>query len=421
MRIELDAFRAEEARLVLDHVIQGNCFDVHSAVESFSLLFENPPYDFEIGENRNGRMEYLFLEHTYRWLKPGGVLVLVIPGDRLATCAEILAVHFRDKALYRLSEPESIRYKQIVVFGVRRTRREREQLKDWDAQPAKAKLLGLSRNYEELPALPDEADKQFAVPPSGPAQLVFRGIPLDTVEDLLAGSAAYRQANRILFAPEVRATGRPLTPLHGGHVGLLTTSGLLNGIFGQGPDLHVARWESVKVTDRIEETDENEVTTIRERERFTQCSHSRVCGRYDCNSRRKEQGFMKNAHLRLGSLQFTKVLRDTTIDITVRMDRMIAEHDAENRSARCHLLSVIGNDQEIAAIAAAISEEARFYANGPEVNRLMITLGQRGGSLSGLHQHSGSKAAAAAPGCDVRRTVQDARRGQSNGEANDSV
>lgn len=53
--------------------------------------------------------------------------------------------------------------------------------------------------------------------------------------------------------------------------GLLTTSGLLNGIFGEGPDLHVARWESVKVTDRFEETDENEVTTIRERERFTQC------------------------------------------------------------------------------------------------------------------------------------------------------
>ena len=269
--IELDAFRAEEARLVLDEVIQGNCFDVHSAVESFSLLFENPPYDHEIGENRNARMEYLFLEHTYRWVKPGGVLVLVIPGDRLATCAEILAIHFRDKALYRLSEPESVRYKQIVVFGVRRTRREREQLKDGDASRAKARLLGLSRNYEELPTLPDSADKQFIVPPSGPAQLVFRGIPLDTVENLLAGSPAYRQANRILFAPETRATGRPLTPLHGGHVGLLTTSGLLNGIFGQGADLHVARWESVKVTDRMEETDDNEVTTIRERERFTQC------------------------------------------------------------------------------------------------------------------------------------------------------
>ena len=85
---------------------------------------------------------------------------------------------------------------------------------------------------------------------------------------------------------------------------------------------------------------------------------------------------MKNAHLRMGSLRFTKVLRDTTIDITLRMDRMIAEHAADNRSAQCHVLSVIGNDQEIAAIAAAIADEARFYATGPEINRLMITIGK---------------------------------------------
>jgi len=65
--------------------------------------------------------------------------------------------------MYRLGEPESIRYKQVVVFGVRRTRRDREQLKDWDVQRAKTKLLALTRNYDELPVLPDEADKEFAL------------------------------------------------------------------------------------------------------------------------------------------------------------------------------------------------------------------------------------------------------------------
>jgi len=269
--VELDAYRAEEAAKTIDQVIHGNCFDVHCAVESFSLLFLNPPYDHEISENRNARMERLFLEHTYRWLKPTGVLVLVIPGNRLNESIDVLAVHFRDKAIYRLSEPEAVRYNQIIVFGVRRTRREREQLKDWDVQRAKAKLMGFARNRDELPVLPDQPDRQLAVPPSGRAQLVHRGLPLDALEDVLPASVAYRQAGRILFAPEICATGRPLTPLHGGHVGLLTTSGLLNGIFGEGPDLHVARWESVKVMDRFEETDENEVTTIRERERFTQC------------------------------------------------------------------------------------------------------------------------------------------------------
>jgi hypothetical protein len=85
---------------------------------------------------------------------------------------------------------------------------------------------------------------------------------------------------------------------------------------------------------------------------------------------------MKNAHLRVGTLQFTKVLRDTTIDVSVRMDRLIAEHEAEGRGARCHLLSVVGNDQEIAAIAAAISDEARFYAMGPDSSRIMTSLGK---------------------------------------------
>lgn len=268
--IELDAYRAKEAERVLDSVVHGNAFDTHCPVESFSCIFENPPYDFEVSDGQNARMERLFLEHTYRWLKPGAVLILVVPGDRLATCVDVLSVHFRDKAIYRLREPEALRYKQIVLFGVRRTKREREQLKDWDVSRAKAKLLEIARKYEDLPTLPDVPDRQFTVPPSGPVHLVYRGLPLDTLEDLLPGSGAYRQAARVLFAPELRATGRPLTPLHGGHVGLLTTSGLLNGIFGEGDDLHVARWESVKTTDRFEETDDAGILTIRERERFTQ-------------------------------------------------------------------------------------------------------------------------------------------------------
>jgi len=66
--IELDAYRAVEAGKIVDQTIQGNCFDVQCAVESFSLLFLNPPYDHEVSESRNARMERLFLEQTYRCL-----------------------------------------------------------------------------------------------------------------------------------------------------------------------------------------------------------------------------------------------------------------------------------------------------------------------------------------------------------------
>src|SRR3984893_6715342 len=52
--------------------------------------------------------------------------------------------------------------------------------------------------------------------------------------------------------------------------GILSCSGLLNGVFGTGEARHVACWETGKVVDGFEETDDQEVTTIRERERFTQ-------------------------------------------------------------------------------------------------------------------------------------------------------
>lgn len=267
--IELDAFRADEAAKVLHHVIQGSCFDVHCPVESYSLAYVNPPYDYTGSERRGERAEAVFLEHTFRWLKPGGVLALVIPGPRLGVCADVLALHFRDKVLYRLSQPEAVKYQQIVIFGARRSQRERSRLKDYEIRQATQKLYELARNHDSLPILPDQPDRVYSLPPSGLVNWAYRGMPLDAIEDLLPRSAAYRQATRTLFAPPNEFKGRPLTPLHGGHTAIVAVSGMLDGIFGRGESRHVAAWNSVKVTDRFEE-EEDGVITIRERERWSQ-------------------------------------------------------------------------------------------------------------------------------------------------------
>lgn len=268
--IELDAHRAAEASAVLDEMVQGSAFDTHAPVESFSLLYLNPPYDFEVGEGKNQRMERLFLEHVGRWVRPGGVLVFVVPHDRVYDCRAILTPQFRDKSIYRLTDPGSAAYRQVVVFGVRRTRQERERLNDHAVQQANWKLNELTRQYEQIPPLPDIPERIYTVPPGAPAKLEYRGLALDAIEDLLDSSPAWRQAQRITHAPKTEFCGRPLTPLHKGHVGLLCTSGLLNGVFGSGPERHVAYWESVKVVDRVEENGEDGSTVIREKERFSQ-------------------------------------------------------------------------------------------------------------------------------------------------------
>jgi 16S rRNA G966 N2-methylase RsmD len=267
--IELDAHRAEEARNVLDEVIQGSAFDTHAPVDSFSLLYLNPPYDFEIGEGKNQRMERLFLEHVGRWVRPSGVLVMVAPYDHVYDCRAILTPQFKDKAIYRLTEPEAVAYKQVVVFGIRRTRQERERMNDHDVSLANWKLNDRTRSYDEIPPLPDVADRRYVIPPSSAAKLDYRGLPLDQLEDLLAKSPAWRQARRVTHAPKPEFAGRPLTSLHQGHVALLCTSGMMNGCFGEGKDRHVAYWESVKVVDRREE-EEDGTTVIHEKERFSQ-------------------------------------------------------------------------------------------------------------------------------------------------------
>ena len=266
--IELDAYRAEQARQRIPNVVQGNTLEVQCPVECFGLLYLNPPYDWALGPADSRRTEQSFLSHTYRWLKPGGVLLFVIPGERLAECSQILASHFHDVRVFRLEARECVRYKQVVVIGIRRARRERERLTDSDITRARLYYASLARNPSQVPVLLSQPEIRYDVPPSGPAQLVHRGLPLDEVEDLLPHSAAYRQTGRILFAEPVAATGRPLTPLHAGHVGLLACSGLLNGIFGSNDQRHIAFWQAVKVVDKTEE-EEDGVITMRERERFS--------------------------------------------------------------------------------------------------------------------------------------------------------
>ena len=114
--IELDAYRAEQAKERIPNIVQGNALEVLCPVESFGLLYLNPPYDWTLGPADSHRTEQVFLSHTYRWLQPDGLLIFVIPGERLADCGQILSTHFREVRVYRLEAPECVRYKQVIVL-----------------------------------------------------------------------------------------------------------------------------------------------------------------------------------------------------------------------------------------------------------------------------------------------------------------
>jgi hypothetical protein len=183
--IEIDAYRVEQAARLGIETLQANTLDVRCPAEALSLLYLNPPYDFETGLTNNQRLESVFLEHTYRWLKPGGVLVFVIPQPQLRRCAKMLCEHFTDLFVYRLTEPASVQYQQVAVLGVRCKRHQ---------HPRDSVLLESVRWLEtlaskaDLEALADTPAVRYELPGSGPVVFVNAGIPLDELEDLLLRS-----------------------------------------------------------------------------------------------------------------------------------------------------------------------------------------------------------------------------------------
>ena len=77
---------------------------------------------------------------------------------------------------------------------------------------------------------------------------------------------------------------------------------------------------------------------------------------------------MQNAHLRMGRLEFTTSpdRNSTGIHIKLPMDRVIVEPAGDrDTAARCHMFSVVGGDQDVAAVAAAVAEGARFHNRRP--------------------------------------------------------
>jgi hypothetical protein len=141
-----------------------------------------------------------------------------------------------------MTDEESVRFRQIAVLGIRRN------VRGVAVEEARRQLQRISPygSFQALPELAPGACERYPVPPTGEAALSYSGLPYDLLEDLLPQSGAWKQTLPFLMPREDAATGRPITPLHGGHVGLLCTAGLLNGVFGQGDDRHIARWRSVK-------------------------------------------------------------------------------------------------------------------------------------------------------------------------------
>jgi hypothetical protein len=100
---------------------------------------------------------------------------------------------------------------------------------------------------------------------------------------------------------------------------------------------------------------------------------------------------MKNAHLRFGRFGYTRVLKKTTSHFKVPMDRFIGESLQGRSLFKAHLISIIGGDTQLAAVAAAIANRDWFSIESADGSTVRATLEANAQCYKGSVSLEGSK------------------------------
>lgn len=241
--IELDEYRAEQAKENLDHVLKCGYEDARINNNAFSCLLLNPPYDWDAPEDSlhsSERKEKTFLKGTVKYVLPDGVLVYIVPQKRVTDdVAKLLAYRFDSFNCYRFPDGEYERFRQIVLFG------KKKQKSSPDAGAFDRLSVIPGEALEEIPYLERPV---YDLPPT-PEVKLFRSSLIDEneIEKELMNSPLWEKL-RNNNSNSANHTGRPPLPLHTGHIGLLLASGCLDGVVGEGDGKHIVRGKVEKVT-----------------------------------------------------------------------------------------------------------------------------------------------------------------------------
>ncbi|MYE61459.1 MAG: class I SAM-dependent methyltransferase [Candidatus Dadabacteria bacterium] len=258
--VELHAERAKEAEQRLDHALGTDLFQTAIANGAFGLLYLNPPYDSDAGDDR--RTEQSFLRQTTRYLAVGGLLVFVVPLRRLAESERYLASHYARLRVWNFPEPEREAFGQVVVTGTRKA----------DVQYDQYVAVALREAIEgDLEDLRQHRYPVYNAPATADGEVLFATRTVDPVaaaeESRRSGLWVSTTVTDALW-PSEDARTRPLMPLRRGHLAMLVAAGFLDNLQLEADGARIlVKGQTLKEMVLVETTPEKE--THRERLRTT--------------------------------------------------------------------------------------------------------------------------------------------------------
>lgn len=245
--VELDQSRAEEAQTRLHRVGFGSFFFSRISHEAFHLLFLNPPYLSVL--NKSGgrsRHEKRFLIESLCHLVYGGLLIYVIPYYRLTPdICRILCDNFDDLTVWRFTDQEFKKFKQVAVLGVRKRREVEPQDALW--------LEKYAVSPASIPGLWEMPEHRYVLPGHPLDVGVFKG-ELFNQKELEQQLRRCNSFSQLMARSELDSgVKRPPLPLSISQIGLVGGSGMINGTI-ECDSPHIIKGRIVKVT-RVESED----------------------------------------------------------------------------------------------------------------------------------------------------------------------
>ena len=238
--VELDESRAEEAQTRLHRVGFGSFSHSRISHEAFHLLFLNPPYLSVINESGGrSRHEKRFLIESIPTLMYGGLLIYVIPYYRLTPdICRVLVDNFDGLTVWRFTDSEFKKFKQVAVLGIRKKRDTELQDTLW--------LEQLACSPAGIPLLTQLPESRYALPAQPMTVNTFKGERFNQkeLEQQLRKSDSFAQ----MMARSELDSGvkHPLLPLSISQIGLIGGSGMINGLI-ECDTPHIIKGRIVKV------------------------------------------------------------------------------------------------------------------------------------------------------------------------------
>ena len=249
--VELHRDRAEEAGKRLGHALASDLFATSVANGAFGLLLLNPPYDHD---SEDKRTEHAFLTQTTRYLAEGGLLVFIVPRQRLAVSARYLSTHYGRMRCWAFPHPEREVFDQVVLMGYRKA----------DPVPdAHGESMALEWALGEPEPMRPEQYPPFTPKTTPSGDILFTTRTVDPVaaaaEARRSGLWASTEITDTLW-PARDARTRPLMPLRRGHMAMLVAAGFLDNLCLEAEDRRIlVKGRTSKEMVMVEDSPEKEV------------------------------------------------------------------------------------------------------------------------------------------------------------------